>query len=594
MNDVDEVKSRLDIVDVISGYVPLKQTGKSFKGLSPFKTEKTPSFIVSPDKNIWHDFSSGKGGDVISFVMEMEALSFPEALEMLAKRAGVKLTPRSGSNQTNASHKTKLYDACQSAMAYFHLSLSKNEKAKEYFIKTRGLSSATIKNYKLGYSPDSWESLTNYLTKKGFKVEDLIAAGLCVEGKQGKGAYDLFRARVMFPVFDAQARVVGFSARILGSEKTAKYINTPQTPIYNKSEAIYGLAQAKEAIRQADLAVVVEGNMDVVALSNAGFGNVVASSGTALTQLQLKQLARLTGNIAFCFDSDEAGIAATLRAIDIAATMDVKIDIISLKGAKDPDELLKKGKSEWQKAVEGAKYAPDYLVEIAKSRYGTTTAPGKKQFIKFITPMLLSLHDDIENQHYTKVVAQLLDTTEDSISKLVLAKTQTATSAYSQPNPELQPDSDSQADPSKSPSEKRKLTRQEKLEQILLELCLAFPENISSLDDLDLDQSSELHRRIFKVIKKSPKAKFATILKALPKEENYVKILSLRGEQNYADLTAHDIRLEAFTQVARIQEINRQNAKHQLARQLSEAEASGDTKKTKQLLRDYQALLNED
>lgn len=594
MNDVDEVKSRLDIVDVISGYVPLKQTGKSFKGLSPFKTEKTPSFIVSPDKNIWHDFSSGKGGDVISFVMEMEALSFPEALEMLAKRAGVKLTPRSGSNQTNASHKTRLYDACQSAMAYFHLSLSKNEKAKEYFIKTRGLSSATIKNYKLGYSPDSWESLTNYLTKKGFKVEDLIAAGLCVEGKQGKGAYDLFRARVMFPVFDAQARVVGFSARILGNEKTAKYINTPQTPIYNKSEAIYGLAQAKEAIRQADLAVVVEGNMDVVALSNAGFGNVVASSGTALTQLQLKQLARLTNNIAFCFDSDEAGIAATLRAIDIAATMDVKIDIISLKGAKDPDELLKKGKSKWQKAVEGAKYAPDYLVEIAKSRYGTTTAPGKKQFIKFITPMLLSLHDDIENQHYTKVVAQLLDTTEDSISKLVLAKTQTATSAYSQPNPELQPDSDSQDDPSKSPSEKRKLTRQEKLEQILLELCLAFPENISSLDDLDLDQSSELHRRIFKVIKKSPKAKFATILKALPKEENYVKILSLRGEQNYADLTAHDIRLEAFTQVARIQEINRQNAKHQLARQLSEAEASGDTKKTKQLLRDYQALLNED
>ncbi|MEI6581764.1 MAG: DNA primase [bacterium] len=594
MNDVDEVKSRLDIVDVISGYVPLKQTGKSFKGLSPFKTEKTPSFIVSPDKNIWHDFSSGKGGDVISFVMEMEALTFPEALEMLAKRAGVKLTPRSGSNQANASHKTKLYDACQSAMAYFHLSLSKNEKAKDYFIKTRGLSSATIKNYKLGYSPDSWESLTNYLTKKGFKVEDLIAAGLCVEGKQGKGAYDLFRARVMFPVFDAQARVVGFSARILGSEKTAKYINTPQTPIYNKSEAIYGLAQAKDPIRQADLAVVVEGNMDVVALSNAGFGNVVASSGTALTQLQLKQLARLTSNIAFCFDSDEAGIAATLRAIDIAATMDVKIDIISLKGAKDPDELLKKGKAEWQKAVEGAKYAPDYLIEIAKDRYGTTTAPGKKQFIKFITPMLLSLHDDIENQHYTKVVAQLLDTTEDSISKLVLSKTQTATSAYSQPNPELQPDSDSQADPSNSPSEKRKLTRQEKLEQILLELCLAFPENISSLDDLDLDQSSELHSNIFKVIKKSPKAKFATILKALPKEENYVKILALRGEQNYADLTAHDIRLEAFTQVARIQEINRQNAKHQLARQLSEAEASGDAKKTKQLLRDYQALLNED
>jgi len=594
MNDVDEVKSRLDIVDVISGYVPLKQTGKSFKGLSPFKTEKTPSFIVSPDKNIWHDFSSGKGGDVISFVMEMEALSFPEALEMLAKRAGVTLKPRVGANSNNSSQKARLYDACESAMAYFHLSLSKNEKAKEYFIKIRGLSSATIKNYKLGYSPDSWESLTNYLTKKGFKVEDLIAAGLCVEGKQGKGAYDLFRARVMFPVFDAQARVVGFSARILGNEKTAKYINTPQTPIYNKSDAIYGLAQAKDAIRQADLVVVVEGNMDVVALSNAGFGNVVASSGTALTQLQLKQLARLTGNIAFCFDSDEAGIAATLRAIDIAATMDVKIDIISLKGAKDPDELLKKGKAEWQKAVEGAKYAPDYLVAIAKDRYGTTTAPGKKQFIKFITPMLLSLHDDIENQHYIKVVAQLLDTTEESIGKLVLAKSEAAKSAYPAAELSIEPSADTKITADSNPTKRRSLTRQEKLEQILLELCLAFPENIPSLDDLDLDRSSDIHRNIFEVLKKSPKAKFVTILKALPKEENYVKILALRGEQSYADLTAHDIRLEAFTQVARIQEINRQNAKHHLARQLSEAEADGDAKKTKQLLRDYQALLNED
>ncbi len=591
MNDVDEVKSRLDIVDVISGYVPLKQTGKSFKGLSPFKTEKTPSFIVSPDKNIWHDFSSGKGGDVISFVMEMEALSFPEALEMLAKRAGVKLKPRASGSQVGSSQKTNLYNASESAMGYFHLCLSKNELAKAYFIKTRGLSSATIKNYKLGYAPDSWESLTNYLTQKGFAVKDLITAGLCVEGKQGKGAYDLFRNRVMFPVFDAQARVVGFSARILGTEKTAKYINTPQTPIYNKSEAIYGLAQAKEAIRQKDLVVVVEGNMDVVALANAGFENVVASSGTALTELQLKQLGRLTKNIAFCFDSDEAGIAATLRAIEIAGDMDVKIDIILLNGAKDPDELLKKSKVAWQKAVDGAMYAPDYLISFAKDKYSVSTAPGKKQFIKFIVPMLASLKDDIENQHYVKKIAQLLDVTEASINKLISQKSNLQVS-HQVPN--TGSDVNGEQGVEDTPQEQRKLTRQEKLEQNLLELCLAYPEVVSSIEDLDLAKTTDLHRGIFKLLKNTPKAKLTTLLKSLPKEENYVKILALRGEQNYADLSAHDIRLEAFTQVARIQEVSRQTAKHQLAREVSQAELEGDTKKTKQLLRDYQALLNED
>lgn len=582
MNDVEEVKSRLDIVDVISAYVPLKQAGKNFKGLSPFKIEKTPSFIVSPDKNIWHDFSTAKGGDVISFVMEMEGLNFPEALEMLAKKAGVKLKPNKHS-KGDYSNKSKILEALEDAMKYFHLMLSRNERAKNYFLKERGLKAEIIKDYKLGYSPDSWDSLSKYLISKGYKVEDLISAGLSAKGNKGLGAYDLFRGRVMFPVFDNQSRTIGFSARVLGDEKAAKYINTPQTSVYNKSLAIYGLAQAKESIRENDLAIVVEGNMDVLALANAGYNNVVACSGTALTELQLKQLGRLTKNVALCFDADDAGVNATLRAIEVASGTDIKIDIIALEGAKDPDELLKKDKRAWQKAVKSALYAPDFLIEHAKKTFGITTAPGKKKFTQFILPMLKMLDDEIELQHYVKKVAQLLDVPEESIKKLMKKSTSSFTKNSTQEETIEIED-----------TPKRKMNRRENIEKELLELCLSELELIGALDELDIDWISEMHREIFEVLKRSHKINFDEVIRVLPKQANYVRILSLRGEQQYADLTANDKRLEAFTQVARIEEIYKQILKRQLASQLSQAEADGDTKKSRELLRQYQELLNEE
>jgi len=420
------------------------------------------------------------------------------------------------------------------------------------------------------------------LGSKGFSTKDLIEAGLAAKSSRGSGAYDLFRGRVMFPVFDMQNRVVGFSARILGTEKVAKYINTPQTPIYNKSFAIYGLAQAKEAIRNSDRVIVVEGNMDVLALHNAGFENVVACSGTALTELQVRQLSRLSKNITLCFDADEAGINATLRAIELASNSDAKIEVVALKGAKDPDELLKKGKDAWKQALKSAKYAPDFVIDYGKQKFDTKTAPGKKQFTRFIMPMLRNMSDEIEIQHYIKKVAQIVDSDEESIKKLQQAKdnkpvpVQTATT---------------EVEPEASP---RKLTLQEKQEQELLELCLAYPITLPAIKDLKLSQTSELHRNIFKSLKKYNGKDFEGLIKQLPKEANYVKILSLRGEQQYADASAHDIRLEAFTQVARIQETNRQNLKRSLTKQIAEAEEAGDSQKSKQLLIQYQELLNEE
>lgn len=587
MNDVEEVKNKLDIVDVISGYVPLKQAGRNYKGLSPFKTEKTPSFMVSPEKNIWHDFSSGKGGDVISFVMEMEGMSFPEALEMLATRAGVKLKPRRQQDGgENRDKKARLFEANDIAMRYYHLTLSKNDLAKEYFVEKRGLKPSIIKAYKLGYSPDSWDGLSNYLLQKGFGKEELIAAGLVAKGKKNGGVYDIFRGRVMFPVFDTQARVIGFSARLLGDQKAAKYINTPQSTIYNKSFAIYGLTQAKEHIRAADKVVVVEGNMDVLGLANAGFGNVVACSGTALTEQQIRQLSRLTKNIALCFDNDEAGVNATLRAIELAGQANVSIDVVSLSKAKDPDELAKKDPKLWEQALQAAQYAPDYMISLGRKKHDLATAPGKKQFISFITPMLKAITDEIEIQHYVKKIAQLVDVTEESIQKLIQKSTNVVI-----PSKVATPQLPAKA---MSKQKKRRLTRQEKLEQELLELTLAFPQTRTALKDLELKQTSDLHRNIFRSLKNTASAQLNSIVKGLSKEGNYVKILALRGEQEFAELSAHDKRLEAFTQVARIHEINHQFNKRSLARQIAEAESAGDTKQAKQLLKHYQELVNEE
>lgn len=582
MNEVDEIKSRLDIVDVIGGYVPLKQAGRNYKGLSPFKTEKTASFMVSSDKNIWHDFSSGKGGDIFSFVMEMEGLSFPEALEMLAKRAGVQLKPRKPGDKGNYQKKSRLYDINDATMRYFHLLLSKDQLAKNYFVKDRQLNTKTIKEFRLGYSLDSWSNLSNYLIQKGFTPDELIDAGVSGRGKRQGGVYDLFRGRIMFPIFDAQGRAVGFSARVLVDQKSAKYINTPQTAIYNKSQAIYGLTQAKEQIRSEDKVVIVEGNMDVLALHNAGFKNTVACSGTALTDQQLRQLGRLTKNIALCFDNDEAGLNATLRAIELADGSDVRIDIISLSGAKDPDELLKKDSKLWEKAIAEAIYAPDFIIELGKKRYDLSTAPGKKQFGAFVSPLLRSLQDGIELQHYIKKVAQLVGVDEESIQKL-LQEPKVSKPAVVEPS-----------EAHDKHKQQRKLSRQEKLEQELLGLALAYLPARSALKDLSVEQVSDLHRSIFEFLKNNKSTKLEDVARGLPEGENYVKILALRGEQQFADLSAHDIRLEAFTQVARIQELSRQQYKHQLARELAQAEQAGDSKQAKLLLRQYQELLNED
>lgn len=585
MNEVEEIKSRLDIVDVIGSYIQLKPAGRNFKALSPFRQEKTPSFMVSPEKKIWHDFGSSEGGDIFSFVMKMEGIDFVQALEMLASKAGVTLAPRR-KGSANQANKQKLYDAVAEAVKYYHFTLSKNKKALDYLTKKRGLKTTTIKDYKLGYAPDSWTALTNYLTKKGFGLNDLAQAGLVGLRAGGKTGYDLYRARIMFPIFDGQGRAVGFSARLLADEpKAAKYINTPQTPIYNKSQAIYGLAQAKEAIRKTGKVIVVEGNMDVIRLAQAGQKDVVAVSGTALTLDQLKNLSYLTSEILICFDQDKAGLAATKRAIELAGQINVKLMVIKTPGAKDPDELVKKNPAAWGKAVAKASYGLDYLFDFATSNFDTTSAVGKKQIMQFLLPALKNLASQVEQASYVKKLAEKLEVSESAVVKEIAKDTYYRTSTE---QTATRPDSAVEAEATST------LSVQARAEQSVLELALAFTACRASLADIKLDQISNQNRPIFEYLQAHPQATLAHIYKLLPKQSDTVKILTLRGEENYSDVVEHDLLLEAHAQVKRLNKISRDMHRRSVAKDLAEAEAKGDKAARNKLLQTFQEIINEE
>src|SRR4030042_614490 len=360
-SQTEEIKSKLDIIDVISEYIQLKQAGVNWRACCPFHNEKTPSFMVSRDKQIWHCFGCGEGGDAFTFVQKIEGIEFPEALRILAEKAGVKLKKV---NPELASQRSKVLDINKLAAVFFHQVLLNSQEGKiaRDYIEKRKLSPETVENFKLGYAPNSWDKLLNILIKKGFKENDIFLAGLVVKNEKSQ-LYDRFRQRLMFPIFDHLGNVVGFTGRILDESKAdqgGKNINLPQTLIFNKSLIIFGLDKAKEEIKKQNLAVIVEGNMDVIASHQAGIKNVIASSGTALTLEQLKILSRYTNNLALSFDADLAGQLAADRGIDIALSLGLNIKIIQLppnidgQAIKDPDDCIKKGINYWQEAIKQA------------------------------------------------------------------------------------------------------------------------------------------------------------------------------------------------------------------------------------------------
>ncbi|MGB9706493.1 MAG: DNA primase, partial [Microgenomates group bacterium] len=443
-DQIEEIKRKIDIVQFINSYVPLKKSGRNFKALCPFHSETAPSFIVSPERQIWHCFGAcNEGGDIFKFLMKIENIDFGEALRELAKRAGVKLTsyrPSEGERQ-----KQLLYEINHLAAEFYHYLLLNHPAGKKAlnYILGRGIKRESLEKFKLGYAPNMWDGLQRFLVgKKGYKVEDLERAGLVIESQKSKvksqSYYDRFRHRLMFPLKDHRGNICGFAGRVLDPEaKEAKYINTPETLIYHKSDLLYGLFENKEEIKKADGVILVEGELDAISSWQAGVKNVVAIKGSALTPRQVQLLSRFTKNIVFALDSDIAGDAAARRGIEIADEAGMAIRVVEIKGGKDPDEVAQKNPDLWQRLVKQAVPVYDYFLDSAFSRFGGKTAEEKRKIGQELIPVLAKISNKIVQAHYIQELARRLGVDEEAIGAEIAKFSVSQVSTLPQPEKEI-------------------------------------------------------------------------------------------------------------------------------------------------------------
>jgi DNA primase len=419
MDQVAQIRDKIDIVSLLSEYLTLKKAGRNFKALCPFHNEKTPSFVISPERQIWHCFGGcNKGGDVFQFLMDYEKVDFPEALRMLAKRAGIELINREY-NAGETSKKERLYQINSLAKEFYHYVLTKHQAGKKAlkYVKNRGIEPKVIESFALGFSPGTGDALVKYLVgKKRFEKEEVIEAGLAFQ--RGRDTVDFFRGRLMFPLIDHRDNVVGFAGRIMDNNDTvSKYINTRETPVYHKGDQIYGLNITKDAIRRENQAIIVEGEFDVLTCFQNGVANVIAVKGTALTESQVNLLSRFTPKITFCFDADKAGQEAIKRSLVVVEKKGLTPTVIDIPGGKDPDESLKDNPALFKKAVKADVSVYDYLLEKALLSADTESAEGKKTVSDLMLPFVGQISNEIIKEHYLKKIADQLDTSYESILK---------------------------------------------------------------------------------------------------------------------------------------------------------------------------------
>jgi len=583
MEAKEEIRSKLNIEDVIGEYVQLKRAGRNYKGLSPFNAEKTPSFMVSPEKHIWYDFSSNRGGDIFAFVMEVEGLDFRGALELLARKAGVDLSQfKSGANKDFSQKKERLYQILDLAAKFYQQSMVRSEKAVSYVFKKRGLSKEVVQQFRIGYSPATDDSLLRALLKRGYKEGDLRDAGLVVT-RRGRPS-DMFRGRMMVPLADRNGRIVGFTARLIDDQPNApKYINTPQTMLYDKGRQVFGLHLAKEAIRRAGYVVIVEGNLDVVSSHQAGIGQVVAAAGTALTEDHLRSLSRLASDIRLSFDRDKAGIAATERAIGIASKLGLQLSIITTPdGYKDPDEVIQADPQLWLKAIETPQDAVEWLLDDYAIRYDLNTAEGKRVATTKALELIRQLQDPVEQEHYLKLVAARTDTSLQAVNTKL-------TKLHQPEQPKQLKESKARPEPAGS----TKFLYQDRL----LALGLGYPEVRDTLIKLDSQGlEGEVRQKVLEFIRWLDTRHLADdILEKLQSDELRVKIRELQflQEQQYANYD-DSLYYEASKLSKQVAASTKTKQKDDLARAMSELtdpkEREEANEKYKKLIKEIQEL----
>jgi DNA primase len=471
---VEEIKNRLDIVDVIGSYIKLQKAGINYRAVCPFHSENKPSFFVSPSRQTWHCFGCSSGGDIFSFVMQIEGIEFADALRLLARRAGVELKPQSLEDKKWQTEKQRLYEICELATKFFEAQLKESKTGRESkkYLVSRGISEESIGKWRIGYAPDVWQGLADFLKSKGYRDEEIKKTGLGLSSQKGS-FYDRFRGRIIFPIADLNSQIIGFGGRIFkkkDDKEVAKYVNTPQTLLYDKSRVLYGLDKAKVEIRKKDFCILVEGYVDLIMVSQAGFENVVAVSGTALTSYQLNILKRYSDNLLIAFDMDIAGNAATKRGINLAQSLGFNIKVVVLPSSMDPADLVSKDKKAWAEAVEKARSIMDFYFESALADFDKKTPEGKKNISDIILPVIKRIPNKIVQSHWISELAGQLKVSEESIEeemkKIVLEQVEEVKEEKKEKTNESAPK-----------------TRKDLLEERLAILILKSPESIGIIED---------------------------------------------------------------------------------------------------------------
>jgi len=542
---VQQIKERLDIIEVVSSYLKLEKTGINLRARCPFHQEKGPSFFVSPQRQMFKCFGCGSSGSVFDFIMKIEGIEFVDALRILAKRAGVELSDFKPQDQTE---RTRLSEICELATKFFEKQLQETvsgKKCQEY-LKKRGLTQETIDKWRLGYSIGQWRALSDFLVGRGFSRDEIVKAGLAVSQENSQTPYDRFRGRLMFPIFDINSQVVGFGARktdfIEGNkDEGPKYLNTPSTLLYDKSRALYGLHFAKMEIRKHNFCILTEGYMDVILSHQAGFENTVAASGTALTNFQLSFIKRYTNNLYTAFDRDTAGSSATVRGIDLAQKENFDIKVILMPQGKDPADIISQNPLDWQTSIDEAKDITEFYFEDAFLKFQGQTPQSKKQIANFLLPQIKKLPNSILVSHWIQKLSNALGVSPESISE------------------ELKkiPNSNQVQESNAAPKLAGK-NRQQLLEEKILALTLVSPRLMDFMDQDDINLFSPQFKTVLACFKEKAVCDIAAIesaVKGLEGDEEIKLVLDscffqAESEQIEDSEQEMQICLEGFRRVA--------------------------------------------
>jgi len=552
VSPVDEIKERLNIVDVISGYLKLEKTGANFRAVCPFHSEKKPSFFLSPTRQVWKCFGCGKGGDMFTFVQEIEGVEFPDALRILAKKAGVQLKVHDPKLNTQ---RNRIYELCEWACKFFEKQLHEGnigKTAKEYLIG-RGLTEESIKKWRVGFSPDKWETLLTFLKGQGYQIGEIQRAGLALQSEKGK-VYDRFRGRIIFPIFDLNSQVIGFGGRaFVQKDDTAKYLNIPNTILYNKSNVLYGMNYAKVPIRKSDTCVLVEGYTDVILSSQAGVENVVATSGTALTDQQLKILKRYSNNIVTAFDMDIAGEGATKRGIDMAQAYDFNIKVAVMPKDQDPADVALKDPEQWKELVDNSKSIIEFYFDTAFMDFDDKPE-NKKKASKILLPVIKRINNKIEQSHWVKELAKRLQVSEESIQY------------------ELDKQKTEEIKIEEHVCEEEIKTRKNLIEERTVALILNFAEGTKYLDEDVLKYFSSKFKDVLITIKSDPKKE----LKEYGFADELFSFLNLLALQGEVETIEDDIEEEIKVCIKELKEFNIRKDMEELTIKIKAIEAKGE------------------